>query len=345
YMTPSVFVEVEALPRTVSGKLDHAALPAPQASAPSARPRTPREASLCALFADLLGLPAGIDDDFFALGGHSLLAMRLTGRIRAELGADLPIRAVFESPTPAGLARRLDGVRADRPALTAGERPERLPLSHAQQRLWFLYRLDGPGPTYNIPIAWRLEGDLDLPALRAALADVTARHEPLRTVFEEHDGTPYQRILPPGPVDAPVHETTPEELPARLAEAAAYGFALDAEPPLRVTVFRLGPRVHVLLLLLHHVAGDEWSDVPLRRDLDQAYAARLAGTVPSWPELPVQYADYALWQRRLLGERDDPASLATRQLAYWTETLADLPTELPLPADRPRPAEPSTRGG
>ena len=286
-----------------------------------------------------------MDEDFFALGGHSLLAMRLTGRIRAELGADLPIRAVFEAPTPAGIARRLDGAHADRPVLTAGERPERLPLSYAQRRLWFLYRLQGPSPTYNIPIAWSLPGELDLPALRTALADVVARHEPLRTVFAEHDGTPCQDILPPGPVDLPVRDVTPSGLPARLAASAAHGFALDAEPPLRAEVFRVAPDRHVLLLLLHHVAGDEWSDVPLRRDLDHAYAARRAGETPAWPPLPVQYADYALWQHRLLGDRDDPDSLAARQLAHWTAALADLPDELALPADRPRPDEPALRGG
>ncbi|WP_460359721.1 non-ribosomal peptide synthetase, partial [Actinoallomurus bryophytorum] len=346
YMVPAAYVELDALPRTVSGKLDHTALPAPGAHVPSARPRTPREETLCALFAELLGLhEAGVDDDFFALGGHSLLAMRLTGRIRAELGADLPIRAVFEAPTPAGIARRLGDGPAYRPALVAGERPERLPLSFAQQRLWFLYRLEGPSATYNIPIAWRLPGDLDLPAMRAALADVVGLHEPLRTIFAEHEGTPYQEILPPGAVDLPLHDVGAAGLPGRLAAAAAHPFALDAEPPLRAQVFRLGPGEHVLLLLLHHVAGDEWSDVPLRRDLDHAYEARRAGHAPRWEPLSVQYADYALWQRRLLGDRDDPASLAARQLAHWTRALAGLPAELALPADRPRPEEPGFRGG
>nr|WP_281286951.1 non-ribosomal peptide synthetase [Nonomuraea turkmeniaca] len=357
HLVPSAFVQVDALPRTVNGKLDQAALPAPDLTADAVlkAPATGTEAAICRLFADLLGLPeVGADDDFFALGGHSLLAMRLAGRIRSELKADLPLRAVFAHPTAEGIARALGGGDGSgpavgagdgsRPALTAATRPERLPLSYAQQRLWFLHRLEGPSPTYNIPIAWRLRGT-DVAALRAALSDVVERHEVLRTVFPDHEGVPYQDVLPASLIDVPVHDVTGEDLPGRLAAAAEHCFALHSEPPLRAELFQLAPDEHVLLLLLHHIAGDEWSDIPLRRDFDLAYAARRAGHTPRWSPPAVQYADYALWQRRMLGAQDDPGSVTARQLAHWRRTLEALPGALDLPADRPRPDRPTFRGG
>nr|WP_312875374.1 non-ribosomal peptide synthetase [Allocatelliglobosispora scoriae] len=350
YMVPAAVVAVDALPRTISGKLDHAALPAPDRAVLGGgrAARTPREEVLCGLFAELLGLPhVGVDDDFFALGGHSLLVMRLVSRVRSVLGADLPIRAVFDAPTVAALGRHLPAgaTSAARPPLVPGARPERLPLSSAQQRLWFHFQLEGPSPTYNIPIAWRLRGALDESALAAALTDLTARHEPLRTIFPDHGGAPHQLILDPQPVPLHTARVTDGELPQHLADAADHGFALDREPPLRAHLFTVAPDEHVLLLLLHHIAGDEWSDVPLRRDLTTAYTARVAGHAPQWTELPIQYADYALWQRTLLGDRTDEGSLAARQLAFWTQTLADLPEALALPADRLRPAEASHHGG
>ncbi|MFE1960293.1 amino acid adenylation domain-containing protein [Streptomyces sp. NPDC059479] len=354
YMVPAAFVTLEALPRTVSGKLDRAALPAPDFSAGPVgqRPRTPAEEILCEQFAEVLGVErVGIDDDFFALGGHSLLAMRLVAKARAALGAHLSLRTVFDAPTVARLATALaeesGGPRPALTALTAGERPERLPLSSAQQRLWVLYQVEGAGPTYNIPSAWRLSGALDTDALRAAVGDLAERHETLRTVFPEEAGTAYQRILRHGEYEIPVDVVPAEErsLAGLLADAASYGFALDHEPPLRVSVFRLAEDEHVLLVLVHHIAGDEWSEQALTRDLATAYAARAAGRAPDWAPLPVQYADYTVWQRAVLGEEKDPESLAFRQLAYWKEALSDLPEELTLPTDRPRPAESSYRGG
>ncbi|SCF49039.1 amino acid adenylation domain-containing protein, partial [Micromonospora matsumotoense] len=339
YMIPSAFVELDALPRTVAGKLDVAALPAPDfaGSGMGRTARNSREQRLCDLFAEVLGLPSvGIDDDFFALGGHSLLVMRLAGRVRAVLGVELPVRAVFDAPTVAGLLPRLVG--SGRAPLVAGPRPDRVPLSFAQQRLWFLYRLEGPNPTYNIPIAWRLRGRLDADALIAAVGDVVARHEALRTIVSDQDGgEPYQRVLPAEKVAVPVAEIAEADLPAQLAEIGAYGFRLDHEPPLRARLFRIAPDEHVLLLLLHHIAGDEWSDVPLRRDIVAAYTARCAGLVPAFPPLPVQYADFALWQRAESG------TLAA-QVDGWRDALAGLPEELDLPADRPRPAQASHRG-
>ncbi|MET8629452.1 amino acid adenylation domain-containing protein [Kitasatospora sp. NPDC004669] len=343
YMVPAALVELAALPLTGNGKLDRRALPAPgQPSDPAGRaPRTEREAVLCGLFAEVLGLPeVGIDGDFFALGGHSLLATRLVGRVRAVLGAELGVRALFEAPTVAALAARLaEGLPQTRPALRPAERPERLPLSSAQQRLWFLGALEGAGAAYNIPMAVRLTGPLDRTALRLALGDVLARHEALRTVFPQAaDGTPYQRIT-----DAPAELTevaaTAEQLPVLLATAAGRGFALSRDLPLRATLFALAPQEHVLLLTVHHIAGDGWSMGPLARDLSTAYAARLDGTAPAWAPLPVQYADYTLWQRDLLD-----GDLTGRQLDYWRETLAGAPEELALPTDRPRPAVASHRG-
>nr|WBO76410.1 amino acid adenylation domain-containing protein [Streptomyces sp. SBE_14.2] len=348
HMVPAAFVTLDALPLTTNGKLDRRALPAADftAQAGGARPRTPREEVLCALFADVLGLPAvGVDDDFFALGGHSLLAMRLTARIRAALGVELPLRAVFDAPTVSGLASALaaDGPApaATRPALTAGPRPERLPLSSAQQRLWVLYRVEGPSATYNIPSAWRLTGTLDVEALRAAVHDLAVRHETLRTVFPEEDGRAYQHILTPDQARVPfeVEDTDQERLGERLAQAGAYGFELDREPPLRVHVFRTGEQEWTLLVLLHHIAGDEWSDAPLNRDLALAYACRTRGREPDWAPLPVQYGDYTLWQQKVLEQ------VSERQIAYWRQALDGLPEELALPFDRPRPLEASYRGG
>jgi hypothetical protein len=209
--------------------------------------------------------------------------------------------------------------------------------------LWFLHRMEGASATYNIPLALRLDGDLDIEALTEALADVAARHESLRTIFPEQDGIPQQRILPPAQARPPLrHDTIREaDLAAYLAEAAAETFALTHETRL----LRLAPRRHVLLLLLHHIAGDGWSLQPLTHDLAQAYAARRGGTAPAWPELDVQYADYTLWQRELLGAESDPDSLLAQQLAFWRSALAGAPAELNLPADRPRPPLASYRGG
>ncbi|MEV7969457.1 non-ribosomal peptide synthase/polyketide synthase [Sphaerisporangium sp. NPDC088356] len=350
HMVPAAFVELPALPRSISGKLDRHALPVPDAAALTSgrRPRDAREEILCELFAAVLGAErVGVDDDFFALGGHSLLAMRLVGRIRTALGAEVSLRAVFEAPTVARLAGRLREAPDGTPALVPAPRTELLPLSFAQQRLWVLYRLEGPSATYNIPMAWRLSGGLDAGALRDAVQDVMARHESLRTVFPERDGRARQLVLHPGevPVVTPFERVAQDELPGRLAEAAGRGFELDREPPLRAWVFELAPQEHVLLLVVHHIAGDEWSDRPLWHDLSTAYRARREGGAPGWAPLTVQYADYTLWHRDVLGDAGDPGSLEARQLGYWRQALAGLPEELALPTDRPRPKESSHLGG
>ena len=226
-------------------------------------------------------------------------------------------------------------------------RPERLPLSFAQQRLWFIDRLEGRSPTYNIPIAVRLEGVLDASALAGALADVVARHESLRTIFPENGGMPFQQVLPAAEDFLPLvtEEVTEAALAGRLAAAAATAIELSREMPFLVWLFRIETQRHVLVLLLHHIAGDGWSLGPLWRDLARAYGKRSRGEAPGWIELPVQYADYTLWQREWLGTADDAGSPLAQQVAFWREALAGAPEELNLPADRPRPAAASYRGG
>nr|AHB38497.1 EpxD [Goodfellowiella coeruleoviolacea] len=349
YMVPSAFVVLDRLPLTANGKLDRRALPEPKLDTAEGvnGPRTPVEEILCNLFAEVLGVPrVGVDDRFFDLGGHSLLATRLISRVRATLRVEATVGDLFDAPTVAGFAALLDRERTIRPQLRAMPRPDRVPLSDAQRRLWFLYRLEGASPTYNIPLAVRLTGRLDTAALRAALSDVVSRHESLRTVFPDVQGSPYQHVLQPGAAEPAldVVAVREEDLAAALATACGYGFQLDREPPLRATLFTLDDDTCVLLLVLHHIAGDGWSLRPLSEDLASAYQARRDGHAPEWPPLPVQYADYTRWQHEVLGDADDPDSVAGRQTAYWLSALAGLPERLPLPTDHPRPARSSHRG-
>ncbi|AGZ41987.1 non-ribosomal peptide synthase/polyketide synthase [Actinoplanes friuliensis] len=346
YMVPAAFVVLDVFPLTPNGKLDRRALPAPayDLEATLRAPRNPREEVLCGLFAEVLGLEsAGIDDNFFALGGHSLLATRLISRIRSVLDVEVGVRQLFETPTVAGLADALDAADPDRVrarVVAVRPRPERVPVSFAQQRLWFLHQFEGPSAAYNSPVALRLTGELDAAAMRTALADVVARHESLRTIFAEDGAGPVQIVLPPAPVELPVVRTDEESLAGELAAASRHRFDLASEIPVRAVLFALGEGEHVLLLLTHHIVSDAWSRAPLARDLATAYAARAAGNQPSWPPLPVQYADYSLWQREVLGEAE-----LGRQLDFWKQALAGVPEELDLPADRIRPASPSHRGG
>ncbi|NNN38356.1 non-ribosomal peptide synthetase, partial [Streptomyces sp. S3(2020)] len=334
---------------TANGKLDRRALPEPLVGgdAEGRAPRTPEEEVLCGLFAAVLGVDhVTIDDSFFGLGGHSLLVTRLISRIRSTLGAEVGVRTLFATPTPAGLAAglRTDDMRT-RPALTPAEqRPERIPLSYAQQRLWFLREWDESGATYNVPLAVRLRGSLDHDALRAALNDVSVRHEALRTILPNVDGEPHQYIVPTPDVPFEVRPCGADEVTEAARQAGEHSFDLAVELPIRATLFQVAEDDHVLVLVLHHIAGDGWSMTPLTRDLGRAYEARAAGHAPDWAPLPVQYADYALWQRELLGDERDEDSLALHQLRHWTEALSGMPEELELPVDRPRPAVASHRG-
>ncbi|MYR91221.1 amino acid adenylation domain-containing protein, partial [Streptomyces sp. SID685] len=346
-MIPGVLVVLAALPLTSAGKLDARALPETSfGSGGTTAPATALERTLCTAFADVLGLPeVGVDDDFFRMGGHSLLATQLISRIRSVLGIEINIRTLYESPTVAALQHRLADTGPVRPALTRRDRPGRIPLSFAQSRLWLMQQLSDNSPTYHHPVAVRLDGELDITALRAALYDVVSRHEALRTMFAVEEAQPYQLIVEDlVQLELQTVHTTAGSVAADLVRAARVPFDLARGLPLRATLFLVGPGEHVLLLMLHHIASDGWSVRPLLRDLSVAYTARHEGSAPRFPPLPVQYADYTLWQRTLLGSREDPDSLVSRQIGYWRDTLAGLPEEIRLPWDRPRPPIPTHRG-
>ncbi|WP_157376443.1 non-ribosomal peptide synthetase, partial [Amycolatopsis azurea] len=343
YMVPAAFVTLGALPLTDNGKLNTRALPEADQAVRLAESRpaeTAAEETLCALFAEVLGLDGvGVEDNFFDLGGHSLLATRLISRARTELGAELAIRDLFEAPTVAELAARAGGGEPARPPVVRVERPERIPLSAAQRSLWLVDRMDTNAVAYNFPLTFRLRGHLDLEALRAALGDVLGRHEVLRTVFAEHDGEPYQRVLDAPEIPFAVEECDEAGLDARIAELSRTPFDLAREIPVRLRVLRLGDGDQVISVVLHHSATDEWSDRPFLGDLASAYQARLGGGSPVWTDLPVQYADFALWQKDFLDQ------YGADQVTFWADVLRGAPDELTLPLDRPRPLRPTGRGG
>ncbi|WP_164904994.1 non-ribosomal peptide synthetase [Streptomyces cyaneus] len=353
YLVPAAFVLLDALPLTPNGKLDRAALPEPGpvtgslASAAARQPSGPVEEALCGLFSEVLGVASvGPEDDFFALGGNSLMVARLLGRIQLTLGAQVGVRTLFECRTPAALVPYVEkGETNDRAELPAPVRDgDALPLSYAQRRLWFLDRVDA-GNAYTLPVLVRLRGEIDPEALRAALGDVAGRQTALRTVFEERDGEPRQRVLSGAEALPRLRQVTvgSGELEQAVSKAARHRFDLAAELPLHAVLFNVQdqPGEHALLLVLHHIAGDGWSLPPLFRDLSRAYAARSAGSGAELGPLPVPYADFARRQQERLGSADDPGSLAASQLTFWREGLADLPAAGPLLPRRPgRPAVP-----
>ncbi|WP_181725336.1 non-ribosomal peptide synthetase, partial [Nocardia gipuzkoensis] len=355
YMIPASIMTLESIPLTPVGKLDRAALPEPVFAARAFRaPSTPVEEIVAEVFAGLL-VPeedgrVGADDDFFELGGNSLLAAQAAARVGAALGVRVPVQLLFEATTVAALAARVEqhaGSAAGR-ALVAQPRPERVPLSYAQQRMWFLNRFDPASAVNNIPVAVRLSGQLDVAALRAAVADLAERHEVLRTVYPDVDGVGYQVVLPVGDAravpDVMVRRAGESEVPALVAAAVGEGFDVTAAPPVRVRLIELSDVEHVLVCVVHHIAGDGFSMGPLTRDLMSAYVQRTRGAGPGWAPLEVQYADFALWQREILGDEDDPESVLAQQIAFWRSGLAGLPEQLELPADRARPAVASHRG-
>ncbi|WP_033189891.1 non-ribosomal peptide synthetase [Rhodococcoides fascians] len=350
YMVPAAIVELDEFPVNSAGKLDRGALPEPQVEAAEFRaPSTPVEEIVASVFGEVLGAErVGVDDDFFALGGNSLIATRVVSRLGAALNTTVPVRLMFETSTVAALATRIESEASGgaRVPLVPRPRPDRVPLSLAQQRMWFLNRLDTESAVNNIPVAIRLSGLLDRHALHVAVADVLARHESLRTVYPEVDGVGSQEVVPtravipdlaPIPIDA-------DELPAAIEETVLAGFDVTGRAPFRASLFEVSSTEHVLVFVVHHIAADGYSLGPLTRDVVRAYTARAAGLDTDWEPLAVQYADYTLWQREVLGSEDDPNSIISAQKDYWQSALAGLPAQLDLPFDRRRPAVASNRG-
>ncbi|TSE01724.1 amino acid adenylation domain-containing protein [Skermania sp. ID1734] len=353
YMVPATIVVLDRMPLSSNGKIDRKALPAPVITQRTHRAgRNAVEQRLIELVAEVLGrADVGLDDDFFELGGDSLVAARAVSRINAEFGCSIVLRDIFETPTVLALASRIaeggSGTAPQHIPLGVRSRPEHPPLSLAQQRLWFLNRYDRTSPAYNLPFAVRMHGELKITALQQALADVITRHETLRTTYPASADGPYLLVHDPdraNPQLEPV-AVAPADLTQTLSDFARRGFDLTVDLPLRVALLRTGDSEHVLAVVLHHMCADGLSQVPLARDIALAYAARSAGSAPEWAPLPVQYGDFAVWQREMLGSDDDPASLLSRQLGFWTDTLAGLPDHLDLPTDHPRPARATLAGG
>ncbi|QRO01039.1 amino acid adenylation domain-containing protein [Archangium violaceum] len=356
HQVPSAWVMLEALPLSTSGKVDKKALPAPDGSRSGGPelvlPRTPMEEVVAGIFSRLLGIKqVGVRDSFFELGGHSLLATQAISLIRNSLGVELALRELFDAPNVAALAERIEVAnRAGRglhvPPLKPASREASLPLSFAQQRLWFLDQLEPNTALYNIPSALRLKGELDVAALERCFEECIRRHESLRTVFQSGEQGPVQLILPTAGSPLSVVDLSALPEPQREQEARRLAdeesrrpFSLSRGPLLRSTLLRLAEREHVLLLTMHHIISDGWSVGILIREVAALYEAFRSGRPSPLPELPVQYADYAVWQRGWL-----QGEALEAQLAYWRQHLADAPAVLELPTDRPRPATRSYRG-
>jgi amino acid adenylation domain-containing protein len=356
HMMPSFFVEMDELPLTAYRKVDRRALPKPQGLAEWSHlyvaPRTPVEEMLVGIWANVLGVDqVGVEDNFFDIGGHSLLATQLISRIRETFRVELPLRALFEQATVASLAERVEqlwrgGPGAMAPQLSPVDRSQLLPLSFAQQRLWFLDQLEPGSPLYNIPQAVQLSGPIDIQALEDSINELIRRHEGLRTCFVAGSGGPAQVVLDAVPCALEVEDLTMlaeqprgEELQRLLKEEAQQPFDLAHGPLLRVRLFRLSDQEHVLGVTMHHIISDEWSTGILRRELGGLYESYSTRTESPLAELRVQYADYAVWQRQWL-----QGEVLERELGYWRKQLAGAPALLELPAGRARPAVQTHRG-
>ncbi|WP_287384535.1 non-ribosomal peptide synthetase [Gordonia sp. (in: high G+C Gram-positive bacteria)] len=348
FMVPSVWVRLETMPLSASGKTDRRALPAVGAGGADREfvaPETGREQVLAAVFAELLGVDeVSVAESFFDLGGNSLSAMRLAARASDALGVEVSVRDVFDAPSVRELIVAVAGNSAALAPITAADpRPAHIPLSFAQQRMWFLNQFDPAAATYNIPVALSVSGDLDVDALRQAVMDVVARHEVLRTTFPAVDGEPYQQIhdvdWAQANLDWQVVDSQDE-----VAAAMSTGFDVARRPAFRVRLLRTAPAEWVFAAVIHHIVGDGESMRPLVTDVMTAYIARSAGHAPEFAPLEVQFADVAIWQHTMLGDPRDPESVAGGQLAYWRRQLGGLPDVLELPADRPRPIVASSAG-
>ncbi|HOR01629.1 MAG TPA: condensation domain-containing protein, partial [Anaerolineae bacterium] len=354
YMVPSALVCLEALPRLPNGKVDRRALPAPDAVAgpegTCTAPRTAVEEIVAGVWAQVLGVPrVGVDESFFELGGHSLLATQVISRLREAFQVELPLRSLFEASTVAELARRIETCRAaaaERPAppIQPVPREGELPLSFAQQRLWFLEQLQPGTAAYNLALPMRIRGPLDVAAFERSLNEIVSRHEALRTTFIQVDGRAAQRVAPRLAVPVTVadlrRQSDAGSEARRLAEEEAQRpFDLARGPLLRAGLLRLADDEHLALLTMHHIISDEWSLAVLQREMAALYGALRDGHESPLAALPIQYADYACWQRSWL-----QGEVLDEQLTYWKQQLAGL-APLELPADRPRPAVASFRGG
>jgi len=357
YMIPSAFLVLEKMPLTANGKVDRKALPAPDANRPElaelyVAPGTAVEEIVAGIWAEVLKLERiGIYDNFFELGGHSLLATQIISRAREAFQVELPLRQLFEQPTVAGLSLRIEEQRrsqseASEPPLNPVSRAGKLPLSFAQERLWFLDQLESGSASYNAPVAMRLEGRLNDTALEQTLTEVVRRHEILRTTFPVVQGEPVQVIGRAEAISLPIidlSETAESEREAaaeRLTAAEAQRpFDLSNGPLLRATLLKLSSEEHLFLFTMHHIIGDGWSVSGLAREVTTLYEAFARGDASPFEELAIQYADYAVWQRQWL-----QGEVLARQLAYWREQLRGAPAVLELPTDRARPAVQSFRG-
>nr|QEO74666.1 phosphopantetheine-binding domain-containing pro [uncultured bacterium] len=357
YMMPSAFVLLERLPLTPGGKIDRRALPEPDRSRRESvetfvAPRDPTEEQVARVWCEVLKLArVGVYDNFFEAGGHSLLATQVIARLREELRVEVPLRGFFEAPTVAGLAAqveraRLDGQQAEYPPIERAPRDQPLPLSFSQERLWFISQLDPGNVSYHVPRVIRINGALDAELIRATFTELVRRHEILRTSFPDVDGSPAQVISPPHPFDLPLVDL--RSLPAAerdaevqrlIAQEGRRGFDFDQEPLMRVTLLRVGAEEHVLVLAEHHLVHDGWTQGVLMRDFTAVYSAFQQGRPSPLPELRIQYADFAVWQRRWL-----QGEVLERQLEYWKQKLAGAPPVLELPSDRPRPPVQSFHG-
>ncbi|HKV90934.1 MAG TPA: amino acid adenylation domain-containing protein [Candidatus Angelobacter sp.] len=347
YMVPSVFVEMEQLPLTPNGKVDRKALPLPEREWSERKgyvgPRNGEEEILCGLFAEVLNRErVGVHDDFFAIGGHSLLATRLVSRIRSTLGVEIALRNVFESATVARLASQLeDGRKAQKIQLVLQRhlKAGRAPLSYSQRRLWLINELQGSSTEYNMPEALRLRGRLNVDALRRALQSIVDRHEILRTHFVEDRGEPVQVIAPSLTLEIPIEDLSGLSEAERQQQVMAFtnnewcaAFDLAHGPVLRLKLLRLAEEDHVLLQTFHHIASDGWSWGVFMREFGDLYEAYSQGRENPLPDLPLQFADFALWQTQTIGE-----GLLDEDIRFWKEHLAEIPEELEIPKDRPRP--------
>lgn len=347
FMVPAVFVFMDEFPLTNSGKIDRKSLPAPQSNDLQRKRQraaaSETEKGICLIWQNVLGIEkVGIHDNFFELGGHSLLAIRVAAQLREVFGVEVSIDFLFDAPTVSEIAAFLDAEpQSEAQVIRVAERPDILPLSYAQRRMWFIHCMEGPSPTYNMPIAFSLKGNINIPALELAFSDLMVRHESLRTIFATDQFGSRQKILDPSDITVSLEYERVSEagLTSSIDIASNYSFDLSSEPPVKIWLFESEGPEYRLVLNVHHIAADAWSMEPMINDLLSAYKARCENLAPDWLPLPLQYVDFSLWQQEMF------KSALAPQIEYWKEQLSELPVELELPTDRDRPAVSQYTGG